>query len=97
MVDGRGKFLNLLAMKSTANASLNPHIDLYEVEVRPLVGEEEKLTAGRFLDAHHYLNYVRAVGERIRYGAFDAAGQWLGVLVFCAGSRRLRARDQSIE
>jgi len=97
MVDRRGEFFYLLSMKSTANASRNPHIDLYEVEVRPLVGEEEKLTAGGFLDTHHYLKDVRAVGERIRYGAFDAAGQWLGVLVFCAGSRRLRARDQWID
>ena len=38
---------------------------------------------------------VRAVGEQLWY-AITAQGQWLGVLVFCAGSRRLRARDQWI-
>jgi len=83
-------------MKSTANRPPNPPIDLQQVQVRPLKGEEEKLQASDWLDAHHYLKDVRAVGEQIRYGVFDVAGQWLGVLVFCAASRRLRARDQWI-
>lgn len=83
-------------MEITVKTSPNPAINLHQVEVRPLVGEEEKLKAGTLLDAHHYLKDVRAVGERIRYGVFDSAGQWLGVLVFCAASRRLRARDQWI-
>jgi len=86
----------LLAMKAAAKTSPNPPINLHQVEVRPLVGEEEKLKSRALFDAHHYLKDVRAVGERIRYGVFDAAGQWLGVLVFCAASRRLRARDQWI-
>ena len=83
-------------MKTTAKTSPNLPIDLQQVEVRPLVGEEEKLKSSALLDAHHYLKDVRAVGERIRYGVFDSSGQWLGVLVFCAASRRLRARDKSI-
>ena len=83
-------------MKTTAKTSPNLPIDLQQVEVRPLLGEEEKLKSSELLDAHHYLKDVRAVGERIRYGVFDSSGQWLGVLVFCAASRRLRARDKSI-
>ncbi len=75
----------------TAKTLPNPPLNLQQVEVRPLGGEEEKLKSSALLDAHHYLKDVHAVGERIRYGVFDAAGQWLGVLVFCAASRRLRA------
>lgn len=41
----------------------------------------------------HYLKDIKAVGEQIWYGVFDQEGQWLGVLVFCAASRRLHARD----
>jgi hypothetical protein len=48
------------------------------------------------LAKHHYLGDVRAVGEQLFYAITDALGDWLGVLVFCAGSRRLRARDQWI-
>jgi len=44
------------------------------------------------LGKHHYLGDVRAVGEQLWY-AIILQGQWLGVLVFCAASRRLRARD----
>jgi len=80
-------------MTTAAKTPPNPPINLQQVEVRPLGGEEEKLKSSALLDAHHYLKDVHAVGERIRYGVFDAAGQWLGVLVFCAASRRLRARD----
>jgi hypothetical protein len=47
------------------------------------------------LGKHHYLGDVRAVGEQLWY-AVSAGGTWLGVLVFCAASRRLRARDQWI-
>ena len=75
-------------MKTTAKTSPNLPIDLQQVEVRPLVGEEEKLKSSVLLDAHHYLKDVRAVGERIRYGVFDSSGQWLGVLALCAGARR---------
>jgi hypothetical protein len=42
-------------MKTTAKTLLNLPIDLQQVEVRPLVGEEEKLKSSALLDAHHYL------------------------------------------
>jgi hypothetical protein len=58
------EFFNFLAVKTTAKTSPNLPIDLQQVEVRPLVSEEEKLKSS--------------------------------VLVFCAASRRLRARDKSI-
>lgn len=81
-----------LAMKNSANAP----IDLKTISVRPLEEPEEKRQAQAFLDAHHYLGNVRAVGEQIWYGIFDGEGQWLGVLVFCAASRRLQARERWI-
>ena len=71
----------------------NPAIDLKTLIVRPVEGENEKRKAREFLDSYHYLKDIKAVGEQIRYGVFDQEGQWLGVLVFCAASRRLHARD----
>lgn len=71
----------------------NPAIDLKTVIVRPVEGENEKRKAKQFLDSYHYLKDIKAVGEQIWYGVFDQEGQWLGVLVFCAASRRLHARD----
>jgi hypothetical protein len=50
----------------------------------------------RLLGEHHYLGDLQPVGERLHYAVTDAGGEWLGVLVFCAAARRLRARDQWI-
>lgn len=74
-------------------AGSNPTLDLKAIVVRPLEEAAEKSRAQEFLDAHHYIGSIKAVGEQIWYGVFDGAGQWLGVLVFCAASRRLHARD----
>lgn len=68
---------------------------LAEVQIQELNTSKERSRARRLLGKHHYLGDVRAVGEQLWY-AITAQGQWLGVLVFCAGSRRLRARDQWI-
>src|SRR2546426_1317744 len=70
-------------------------IDLATVQIQPLSTCKEKSRARRLLGKHHYLGDVRAVGEQLWY-AITAGGQWLGVLVFCAASRRLRAPDQWI-
>jgi hypothetical protein len=75
----------------------NPAIDLKTIVVRPVEGENQMRQAREFLDAHHYLKDIKAVGEQIRYGVFDQEGQWIGVLVFCAASRRLHARDTWIQ
>ncbi len=50
----------------------------------------------RLLAGHHYLGDFKPVGERLHYAITDAAGEWLGVLVFCAGARRLGPRDRWI-
>jgi len=68
---------------------------LAELQIQELSTPKERSRARRLLGKHHYLGDVRAVGEQLWY-AITAQGQWLGVLVFCAGSRRLRARDQWI-
>src|SRR5947209_2847902 len=68
---------------------------LEEVQIQELSTRKERARARRLLGKHHYLGDVRAVGEQLWY-AITAEGQWLGVLVFCAASRRLRARDQWI-
>jgi hypothetical protein len=71
-------------------------VSLSEVEVQLLSTSKTKTRARRLLAKHHYLGDVRAVGEQLWYAIADVCGQWLGVLVFCAASRRLRARDQWI-
>lgn len=68
---------------------------LAEVQIQELNTPQERSRARRLLGKHHYLGDVRAVGEQLWY-AIAAQGQWLGVLVFCAASRRLRARDKWI-
>src|SRR5690606_19265796 len=71
-------------------------LDLRQVEARLLATAKERARARRFLCKHHYLGDVRAVGEQLFYAVIDGEGHWLGVLVFCAASRRLRARDSWI-
>src|SRR5687767_7466217 len=71
-------------------------IALAEVQIQLLCASKTKARARRLLAKHHYLGDVRAVGEQLFYVITDGRGQWLGVLVFCAASRRLRARDRWI-
>jgi len=69
---------------------------LAELQVQPLPTSKARARARRLLAKHHYLGDVRAVGEQLFYALTDGDGDWLGVLVFCAASRRLRARDRWI-
>lgn len=69
---------------------------LAEVEVHLLESGPDKDRAHRLLAKHHYLGDVHAVGEQLFYAIAERAGDWLGVMVFCAASRRLRGRDQWI-
>src|SRR6266542_1632555 len=69
---------------------------LAEVQIQLLCVSKTKARARRLLAKHHYLGEVRAVGEQLFYAITDGRGDWLGVLVFCAASRRLRARDRWI-
>jgi Domain of unknown function (DUF4338) len=66
------------------------------VQIQLLANSKERDRARRVLSRHHYLGDVRAVGEQLFYAITDGHGDWLGVLVFCAASRRLRARDRWI-
>jgi hypothetical protein len=71
-------------------------VSLAEVQSQLLCTCNEKARARSLLTQHHYLGDVRAVGEQLFYAVTDERGEWLGVLVFCAASRRLRARDRWI-
>jgi len=71
-------------------------VALAQVQIHLLSTAKTKGRARRLLAKHHYLGDVRAVGEQLFYAITTADGDWLGVLVFCAASRRLRARDQWI-
>jgi hypothetical protein len=69
---------------------------LAAVQIQLLCTVKDKARARRLLAKHHYLGDVRAVGEQLWYAVRSGRGEWLGVLVFCAASRRLRARDRWI-
>ncbi len=69
-------------------------VDLKRVTVQPIQTGRDKARCRRLLAKHHYLGDVRAVGEQLFYAIKDGLRQWLGVFVFCAAARRLRARDQ---
>jgi len=73
-----------------------PAVSLAEIQIQLLSTAKAKSRARRLLAKHHYLGDVRAVGEQLFYAITDGLGVWLGVLVFCAASRRLRARDHWI-
>ena len=71
-------------------------VSLAEVQIQLLATAKTRGRSRRLLAKHHYLGDVRAVGEQLFYAVTAMDGDWLGVLVFCAASRRLRARDQWI-
>jgi hypothetical protein len=78
----------------TTSASVSAALATIQVQLLPT--SKARARARRLLAKHHYLGDVRAVGEQLFYALTDGGGDWLGVLVFCAASRRLRARDQWI-
>jgi len=84
-------------MNSTSDALTDTaSVSLAAVQIQLLSTSKSKARTRRLLARHHYLGDVRAVGEQLFYAVTDARGDWLGVLVFCAASRRLRARDRWI-
>jgi hypothetical protein len=84
-------------MSKASGTALSPSsVALTEVQIQLLATAKTKTRARCLLAKHHYLGDVRAVGEQLFYAITDGRGGWLGVLVFCAASRRLRARDQWI-
>jgi hypothetical protein len=71
-------------------------VSLAEIQSQLLASPQDKERARQLLAQHHYLGDVRAVGEQLFYAITTSGGDWLGVLVFCAAARRLRARDRWI-
>lgn len=91
------RFFKLRGLGQTARAATDTgSASLAGVRIQLLPTAKAKARARRLLAQHHYLGDVRAVGEQLFYALPDARGDWLGVVVFCAASRRLRARDRWI-
>ena len=82
--------------KHSRSAKTVVPVSLAEVQSQLLSTTKARARARRLLTKHHYLGDVRAVGEQLFYAINDGGGDWLGVLVFCAAARRLRARDHWI-
>src|SRR5271166_3911632 len=96
-LDLAGKVFHTGAMsKRSQSVKSEVLTSLIGVQARLLDGRDDKARLQRLLRQHHYLGGVRPVGEQLFYAVTDAGGQWLGVLVFCAASRRLRGRDRWI-
>lgn len=84
-------------MPNTSRAAqADASVSLREVKSQLLSCSKTKARARRLLAEYHFLGDVQAVGEQLFYAMVDDRGDWLGVLVFCAASRRLRSRDQWI-
>lgn len=64
------------------------------LQARLLSGSKDLRRVHALLDKHHYLKAVKPVGERLYYALCDAAGKWLGVLVFQAAAKHLRPREE---
>lgn len=79
--------------KSDRTTSATVSGALAEIQIQLLPTSKARARSRRLLAKYHYLGDVRAVGEQLFYAITDGRGDWLGVLVFCAASRRLRARD----
>lgn len=69
-------------------------IPLFEVVVRPIVSSERGLWE-EMMRRHHYLGWVGAVGESLRYVG-EAEGRWLALLCWQAAALKCRARDRWI-
>lgn len=82
--------------KATRTTAATVSLALAEIQVKLLPTSKARARARRLLARYHYLGDVRAVGEQLFYAITNGRGDWLGVLVFCAASRRLRARDHWI-
>jgi len=97
VLDFARKVFHCLGMNEVFRAARgSDSVSLAEVQIQLLTTAKTKGRVRRLLAKHHYLGDVRAVGEQLFYALTAPAGDWLGVLVFCAASRRLRARDQWI-
>ena len=77
-----------------------PNIDepslLEQLQIR-LILPAERRRWDQMVRQHHYLKNARLVGEQLRYGVMDAAGNWLALIGWSAAAMHLKARDQSIE
>lgn len=74
---------------------LEQQVLLDQLQVRVL-GSSEIARFNELLDKHHYLGSYRPVGQRLYYAVTDAQGQWVALLLFCAASKHLKAREQWI-
>ena len=82
------RFFKLRGLGQTARAATDTgSASLAGVRIQLLPTAKAKARARRLLAQHHYLGDVRAVGEQLFYALPDARGDWLGVVVFCAGPR----------
>jgi len=62
------------------------------LQVRLLEPHELK-RCNQLLDQHHYLQSPKPVGERLYYVVTDSQGDWLGLLLFAAAAKHLKARE----
>ena len=60
-----------------------------------LIRPEERERFDRLIVEEHYLKSAILVGEQLRYVA-EFGGQWVALMAWCAGSFKLKAREDWI-
>ena len=75
-------------------ATESSYLNLSAVQVREAQPEEVEYCQ-RQLEAHHYLGRAAPVGERL-WQIVEHGGERLGVLLWCAAAKRLKAREEWI-
>jgi hypothetical protein len=83
-----------MSQKSRKSGPEDPAV-LESQQVR-LLEAHELNRCNQLLDQHHYLQSPKPVGERPYYVVTDPQGQWLGLLLFAAAAKHLKARDRWI-
>ena len=72
-----------------------PLVELQPVEFRQVRGTEHEQLFGALLQAHHYLGYIRPVGEHLKYLVY-AQGRPIACFAWSSAPRHLAPRDRFI-
>lgn len=75
-------------------SGLSPYLNLSRVQVRAARGDEHA-RCEQELAAHHYLPLVQVAGDR-GWQIAECDGRWVGVILWCAAAKRLKAREEWI-
>ena len=84
-------------MKTNYRPIITPEQQLLleQVQMRLVIGGEERDRFDQMLIQGHYLHKVEIVGEQLRYVA-EYQGQWVALMIWSAGAYKLKLREEWI-